>query len=139
MGDNKKICDCDKRNHSLLAHEYGQAAIIRVGAEERDYLLHKGLLSHHSRYFKNRFSSRWPQDDTAIINVPDDDAEAFDIFFSWLYTHSPYITSPRYNFHANTPDDVEKLYRVLAKAYILADMLQIPGLKNAITDRYITT
>ncbi|KAF2427285.1 hypothetical protein EJ08DRAFT_567382, partial [Tothia fuscella] len=109
---------------------------LRIGPELKKFQFHKGLLAHHSLYFKNLSSGRWPSDDKRTIDLPGDNVEAWQCLFSWVYTRT--LGQP----HRETSDTDERkeipvrnlVSNQCLMTFVLGDMRMMPGLKNAVID-----
>ncbi|KAF2427244.1 hypothetical protein EJ08DRAFT_616112 [Tothia fuscella] len=119
---------------------YDEIITLRIGQVLKEFALHKGLLCHHSLYFKTLSNGRWPQSDKAVLDLPDDDLEACESCLSWLYTR-------RLGFEVQATGDSlearviatrEKFWR-LCKVYVLGDMRGIPALQNTADEAFIET
>lgn len=59
--------------------------MVRVGPEQRQYYVHKALLTRHSDYFRNAFNGSWKEADENSISFEDVDTTTFELFVHWLY------------------------------------------------------
>ena len=104
---------------------------IRIEGIEQPYQMHKGLLAHHSDYFRGAFrdGSAFVEAASGEANIPSDEAEGFEVFARWVYTGRLQERNTKaFSFEQNVK---------LGKGYIFADMRGIPGLKNDIIDSLI--
>jgi hypothetical protein len=94
------------------------------------FLVHGGLLSHYSAYYRARLEGRFEDGPTADgeLVLPSSDLEGFEAFFSWLYT-------------GRVCDNMDKLrggavpfWDALLPIHLFADLRCIPALKNAVAD-----
>lgn len=60
---------------------------VRVGTEgiQRDFSVHKGLISSHSPFFKAAMNEQWEEGRTNLITLPEDDPDVFKLYCCWLY------------------------------------------------------
>lgn len=108
---------------------YGSVVSIIVGDEKskRTFLVHEGLLKHHSGYFSAALKEDWRKDPSKPVELPEDDPDVFQNAFRWLYTGKIY--------HGLSSDGKIPLPpRTICKLYIFADMREMPGLRNATID-----
>ena len=108
------------------AFAQSETIIVRVGSEEKNYILHKELLAHHSGFFRGALSGNFKETDDGVIPLTDVEPEMFAFVIDWMYTG---VLDDSAHVHAtHDGDDVSFRYH----AYVLADRLLIPGLKKAI-------
>lgn len=77
--------------------------------------------------------------DPRVIELPEEDAEAFALYRTWIYTgqlailpEPPYPSAP-----APALEEVDQHYHTLAYAYVLGEHLLDKQFKNAIADVYV--
>ncbi|KAF2117668.1 hypothetical protein BDV96DRAFT_464751, partial [Lophiotrema nucula] len=107
-----------------------------VGPEKKAYTLHKALLVHHSGYFRGALSGDWVEAKEGTIHLEDVHTGAFNIFVNWIYA-GQLPTSPRSGeFAPHDPEEFPGCSFAIGRlrAYILADMLIVPSLKDALFD-----
>ena len=98
---------------------------IFVGAERTKFHLHRDLLCSRSDYFRACFVGDFKEAQQRELSLPEDDAESFDLFVTWLYgTHLKKISS----------DDELPAYFGLT---ILANKLCLEYLQNQATDHIL--
>ena len=67
---------------------------IFVGAERKKFHLHSDLLCNRSDYFRTCFVGDFKEAQQKELSLPEDDAESFELFVTWLYgTHLKKISS----------------------------------------------
>ena len=59
-----------------------------MGADQREFGVHKGLLCFHSKFFKAAFHGSFKESSTGRVSLPDDDSPIFELVKTWLYTLS---------------------------------------------------
>jgi hypothetical protein len=59
---------------------------VRVGAEKKEYHIHKELLRTNSAFFNNALKKEWAEGQDLVIEMPETDDEPFGIWAKWLYT-----------------------------------------------------
>lgn len=64
---------------------------VGVGARQRDFFIAEDLLRKHSPFFDAALNVAWKESDTNIVELPEDDVNAFQIYSCWLYGLSPFV------------------------------------------------
>jgi hypothetical protein len=102
--------------------------VVEVGAEKKQYTLHKKVLWHHSGYFRGALSGKFKETDNGIITLWDVDVDAFDVFVDFIYDKKlpDCVYAP---WQVNVP-----MVSVKIRAYTLAERLLASSLKHALTD-----
>lgn len=59
--------------------------VVKIGAGEKKYTLHKRLLEYHSEYFRGVRRGRFRETEDGVIGLDDIDTDTFDIFVDWMY------------------------------------------------------
>ena len=59
---------------------------IFVSPAQTHFRVHKKLLCTKSEYFKKMFSGDFKEVIESAVRMPEDDADAFDLFVQWLYS-----------------------------------------------------
>jgi hypothetical protein len=102
--------------------------IVKVGLEEKKYILYKELLVHNSGFFRGALSGNFKETDDGVVPLTDVEPKVFAFVINWMYTG---VLPDRVHVHApNDGNDVSFRYH----AYVLADRLLIPGLRKAISE-----
>lgn len=84
--------------------------------------LHKTILCHHSIYFRKALDGGFKEQTDKVVNLPEDDTEAFVLFVRWIYNLPPH--------KASTSATVAALFGL----YILAEKFCMETLKNLSMD-----
>src|ERR1700743_293994 len=58
---------------------------IKVGPEEKLFVVHQDLICHFSKYFNAAFNGSFAEATSKEINLPDVEVQIFEIFVGWLY------------------------------------------------------
>ncbi|KAF2117669.1 hypothetical protein BDV96DRAFT_644020 [Lophiotrema nucula] len=112
---------------------------VYVGANRKQYNLHKALLTHHSGYFRGALSGAWAEAQDRSVNLEHVRTGPFNVFVNWMYTGKlpgRFITE-EWNDEDPDPEEVKGNRSEMMdfhRAYALADMLLVPGLKRALFD-----
>ncbi|KAF2501382.1 hypothetical protein BU16DRAFT_435848, partial [Lophium mytilinum] len=92
--------------------------------------VHEELICAHSPFFKNAMKPEWAEmrSDPRAVHMPDDDAEAFELYMQWLYVkHLP----------IRDDESPDKEYLLLAKAFVLGEEVLDDGFKQFLIDAII--
>ncbi|OCL06071.1 hypothetical protein AOQ84DRAFT_411931, partial [Glonium stellatum] len=95
-----------------------------------DFHIHKELLSDNSPFFTNAMKKEWTKCDDCILELPDDDPNAVQIYVAWLYCNRIFAQLEVGN------TKVAKEYEALLDAYIFRDKIQDHDFKDAIRHLY---
>lgn len=131
------------------ARLFGERVVtIRVGSRKTIWRLHENLLSSTSEFFRAAFNGGFMEASSDVLDLPEDDPQAFELFVRWLYAramnppettttpntsvNSRVTTPPFFNqlFPSTTPPPIQDLLRL----YVLASKLMIEELENSCTD-----
>lgn len=109
----------------MCRDEYDTMVKIVVGETPltKSFEIHKGVLCHHSDYFRSALNGKFEEAEKAIVRLPSEDVVIFTYFRNWLYTRK---------LHASTKLDCKAMGNLdIVKLYVFADCRQIPSLANA--------
>ncbi|KAF1956624.1 hypothetical protein CC80DRAFT_504453 [Byssothecium circinans] len=129
--------DCD-----LLTVTVGQ------DDEKRSFKIHEDAICDRSEFFRNSMKSEWAsmRPDPRVIELPEDDPEAFSLYRTWLYSGQLAILPDSGGSgsddsisitNSSTTDTAPEHYHTLAYAYVLGERLLDVPFKNAIVDAYV--
>jgi hypothetical protein len=76
------------------------------------------------------------KDETRVIELPNDNPDAFALWRTWIYTEKLAIL-PETPFSLDATDERSAHYAVLAHAYVLGEMILDVPFMNAIADVYV--
>ncbi|WEW56716.1 hypothetical protein PRK78_002165 [Emydomyces testavorans] len=125
---------------------------IQVGTDEREvFLIHQGLLTAHSGFFRGLLRHNLREKEEGIVKLPEDDVKTFAMFAQWLYTgdcasdeiaasetKSPdlEIELPLRDLSSvkTETDDETFNFPLLFSAYVLADKIEAPAFRWHIHD-----
>ena len=118
----------------------GSVATLLVGADEANFVIHEGLLSFSSDFFRVMFrgAGNYQEKKSLVVRLPEADKEAFHLFNQWLY--APAGQSPREQIKMFVPvhrGSKHFTHRTLeldecAKLFTLAEYLQCGALMSAL-------
>ncbi|KAJ4290839.1 hypothetical protein N0V90_010034 [Kalmusia sp. IMI 367209] len=60
--------------------------VVGRNEEARKFSIHEGLLTPRAEYFTRALKGHWQESDDRVINLPDDDPDAFSLYSKILYT-----------------------------------------------------
>ncbi|CAD6441481.1 8381d201-8d09-46f8-90a6-3cc1c6cbfc1d [Sclerotinia trifoliorum] len=100
-----------------------EVVTVTVGKEKRKFVLHKQLLCDSVQYFRSAFSAgAFKEGQESIMDIPEDEPEAFELFVNWLYRASLPTSSRSGDLHW------------LLSLYIFAEKLCMNELANKTID-----
>lgn len=96
---------------------------IKVGPDERNFIVHRDLLRHHSPYFDGALGGSFKESEGNLIRLPENKPDVFELFVGWLYAQ-----------RLDQQIDATELMtcRNLARHYVFADMRGVLRLKDAV-------
>jgi hypothetical protein len=113
-------------------------ATILVGEDQKRFVVHEHLLTHHSEFFRAALIGNFKEAKDKVVRLEDIDPFIFECFVHWLYYQ---------RFPDASKNDDEELVKAwgteeasttlatsLIKLYILADQCMVPRLKRAALD-----
>lgn len=102
---------------------------INVGKPSRTYHANKQLLCGSSDYFRAASGPRWIEGKTGVVDLPDDDASAFQVYLTWI--HKGILSV---DIDEDNAKEAQGTWRLVIMAYALGDKLLDVEFKDAITD-----
>ncbi|KAK4901531.1 hypothetical protein LTR27_001303 [Elasticomyces elasticus] len=111
-------------------HDFSDHIHVLVGPSKHDFVVHKGLVTKRSSFFKAAMAQRaWmnSKDGAQTVRLPDDKPAVFAYYLQCLYTN----TTPEI---IRDTDDIASIFDL----YILAEKLGDPASANTIIDAIIT-
>ncbi|KAF1849756.1 uncharacterized protein K460DRAFT_3178 [Cucurbitaria berberidis CBS 394.84] len=130
MGSNEKS-QRSRPAPSASAVALSSTIIVKVGAKQKKYTLHRKLLVYHSEYFRSALSGKFRETDDGVIVLNDIDTDAFDIFVDWIYE-----TKLPTRIDTDAPGDGRT--SVKYRAYVLAEKLLATDFKRILMDLIFT-
>ncbi|PVH93883.1 hypothetical protein DM02DRAFT_661548 [Periconia macrospinosa] len=107
--------------------------------QQESFLLHTGILTHHSAFFRAAFNSSFSEAQTRTLSLPTETVPVFEIFTHWLYYQrlpSAQAFDPPEIVIAWTNATQGSNGRGLLDLYIFADKYQVAGLKAIVLEEY---
>ncbi|KAL2351619.1 hypothetical protein BJ546DRAFT_851670 [Cryomyces antarcticus] len=105
---------------------------VSVGEPPKLFHIHKGLLIHYSIYFRSAYNGNWAVSNESIHRLEDEDAEIFQMFYTWLY-NGQRLHPPGEDF------DFDKLPLMLCGVWVFGDKRGVVGLKNTAMESLTST
>lgn len=99
--------------------------VVKAGPADKEYPLHKGLLCHHSGFFRAMFAGDFQEGMMRLATMKDTDQDIFDMFQLWLYT--------RKLFNVEVASD-KNVFPLLCRAWVFGDKIISPCFKNAVAE-----
>ncbi|KAF2641294.1 hypothetical protein P280DRAFT_517500 [Massarina eburnea CBS 473.64] len=121
---------------------------VGVGEDKRSFKIHEDAICNRSEFFRNSMKAEWAtmRPDPRVIELPEDDPEAFSLYRTWLYSGQLAILpdassistdSNSSSSNSSINDTTPEHYHTLAYAYVLGERLLDIPFKNAIVDAYV--
>lgn len=82
---------------------------VKVGPSEHEFHVHKGLICHHSEYFRAAFKGGF-QESNGVVKLDKNEIAVFQGFFDWLYTGK--VTYGGKQFQLVEFADTRRLFRL---------------------------
>ena len=93
--------------------------------------MHRGLICHHSTFFRAAYEGGFLESTTGICHLPDEDPVIVEAFLNWLYTRR--VSRLSVKEYSNSTKLLEE-YTHLFALCIFADVRGVAALQNAATD-----
>jgi hypothetical protein len=116
---------------------------LHVGPERKLWFLNEELLCDRVPFFKGAFKSGWKEGKSKIMELPDDDPEAFGHLVDWVYTKVLKCKlcasrPPDYWDEAYTASHVDAAHELQwLKLWVLADRMNLTKLADYALDMHI--
>lgn len=110
---------------------------VGVAAGKGRFLVHKPLLSHHSRFFAGALNGGFKEAVTEHVDLPADDPQVFAFIAAWMYSGNLDVLDHhrKANDRQLLPDEVPRAAcETLAEIYYLADRLDMPILQAEVVE-----
>ncbi|KAF2007736.1 hypothetical protein P154DRAFT_419660, partial [Amniculicola lignicola CBS 123094] len=107
--------------------------VVGQDPDKKSFHVHELAICDRSEFFRNAMKPEWAsqRQDGRIVELPEDDPEAFSFYMIWLYSgRIPTLPDP------HVPPTSES-HHTLAYAYVLGERLLDNDFKNAIADTYV--
>lgn len=106
----------------------GQVVRIDVGEENPvTFHVHESIICGSSEYFKRALNGPWRESKERRVVFEDVESDTFNTYVNFLYRDKIPVRS-------NLKDETDETFLLLAKAYVLGDMLQDGRFKDASLD-----
>ena len=102
---------------------------IIIGAEKRDFTIHKGLICHYSKFFDAAFEGKFSEGSSGIVELRQESVTTFEIVYIWLYS--------RNLNNSGEERDEDCTHRQLAEVFVFGDRYDMAALCNATLDEII--
>ncbi|KXS94600.1 hypothetical protein AC578_7057 [Pseudocercospora eumusae] len=114
--------------------DFSEAVTVAVGDgdSKQQFLLHKNIISRHSKFFRKALSGNFFEAKKKSINVPEGDVATFKLWIQWAYSGNIVLLSASEQEHQN--DDCALARKRCGKLYVLADALEDTLCRNTVTD-----
>ena len=102
---------------------------ITVGSQRREFIVHKQILCRSSPYFEKMFNGSFKEAGAASAAFPEHHPYSFEILLLWIYNGQ--------NASSLLSRSDQKIDWSISETYSLADMLQIPSLKDQLVSHLV--
>lgn len=106
---------------------------ILVGPEEKRFVVHKAIISEHSKFLRAACSKDFREGQEQIIRLPEVEVEPFSAYLQWAY-RGDIITEFTEKLKEDTIE-YERQIITLTRLYIAADFLGDCLLRNTVSDK----
>ena len=97
--------------------------------------VHRGVLCKSSKFFQNAVKPEWTHQEERVINLPEDLADTVISYVKWLYCDKLAISQvlpPDALTPEKKTEEKDKIYVLLAQAYIFGEKMMDVKYKNAV-------
>ncbi|CZT19478.1 uncharacterized protein RCC_05329 [Ramularia collo-cygni] len=105
--------------------------VVRVGTPSTTYRVNKQLLCDSSEYFRAALGPKWTEGKTGLVDMPEDDADAFNVYLNWVHKSKVFLDFDRMD---DNGDDEHAMWELGILIYALGDKLLDLDFKDAISD-----
>jgi len=109
-------------SHRLI---HGPSSSIFVGPTRKEFLVHKALLCHYSRYFRSALYSDFVEAKCNTVELKDEDPACFQYIIAWMYRGT--LGQLKY-YGTSNQEEAISLCTQTCRLYYLADFLRIEEL-----------
>ncbi|CAN9430745.1 unnamed protein product [Alternaria alternata] len=119
-----------------------QLVVARCVGETERLNVHRGVLCKSSKFFQNAMKPEWTDTQAGpnTIDLPDDPVDVVSDYIKWLYYDT--IPDKQYEAVANTreerAEEAEKVFVVLAEAYVFGEKIVDTKYKNVVLQTMFT-
>lgn len=115
---------------------------VLVGDEQRDYTLHKKLLSDSCAFFRDLIQEipapTSPQDgeeeEDSVLWLPNEAPDMFEIFVLWLYQQPRFLPFIHLSIQTMCPERLHILRTNLVRLHLFAAAIDLPAAQDAAMD-----
>ncbi|KAF2217938.1 hypothetical protein CERZMDRAFT_80577 [Cercospora zeae-maydis SCOH1-5] len=114
------------------AIDFSSAEIrVIVGPAQKCFHVHESLIRKYSPYFKTALDGTWREGKRGVVEMVEDDEQAFNIYMNWLYRKKIHLDMPDIT---NRTEELDAAWIRLFSTYALGDKLLDSYFKDALTD-----
>lgn len=106
---------------------------VKIGPQQKQYRIHKGLITYHSEYFGSAYSGQWKEADEKDVVLEDIEPAIFDVFVQWLYTQDmPSVEEIEriLKVYPEDEEDGDPVITVLTKSLVFGDRFLSPAFRR---------
>ncbi|KAL8895298.1 MAG: hypothetical protein Q9192_003725 [Flavoplaca navasiana] len=119
--------ETNKEHRLMFSNDF---VTIEVGLEKVPFVIHKGFICTHSKFFDAAFNRSFREETTQSVHLPEDDPKIFDVIHKFLYTGL--LTIPH-----EGEDSILSFSECLG-VYVMGDKLDLLEACDAATTRIST-
>lgn len=100
--------------------------------ETKTFLVHETQIRTPSLFFEAALGREWKESEERLVKLPHEDPEVFELCLRWVYSHRIVLQPAQQN-----PRDKMPACSLLARAYVLADVLEDIDAKDSLIDALV--
>ncbi|KAI9695344.1 MAG: hypothetical protein M1820_008696 [Bogoriella megaspora] len=104
--------------------------VVGKGLRQEEFRVYRGLLCHHSTYFKKALQGNWLEAKNQEFLLDEDDPRVFSAVYNWIFTRRLYDPPQGAQESHKIPID----WKLLFKIYVFSKARGIPGVSYAVID-----
>lgn len=127
----------------FISLEGADIVTVLVGEEQREFTIHRNLLSDSCAFFQGHIEAIPPpshqqqnddEDEDSILWLPNEAPDMFEIFVLWLYQRRRFPAFIESTTQAMCPDKLRTLRTNLVRLHLFAAMIELPAVQDAAMD-----
>lgn len=107
--------------------------VIKVAPSMREFQVHKGLICHHSAFFRAALMGNCKESEGVVV-LENEEVATVETFVLWLYTSRLFNNIDTARNRYNEIGDTTRISKQIIDAYMFGDYRGVPMFKNAAVD-----
>jgi len=107
--------------------------VVKFGTPPKNFRINGELIARSSDYFKRALQSSWDKGQRKVVNLPDNNAETFNIYLNWLHGKKLFVDSQQDTTQENT-----RRWQRMIDVYCSGDKLGGIDFKDVVIDAMTT-